>query len=76
MNKRRVEKKLLASGGTWFLMASKFCDANDPLEHQMSHRKTWHIHPDASYLHGDNIKRFDTLAELNDWLDGNHPEQE
>lgn len=67
--KDRITKKLLERGASWAIRSDKFCDPNDSLEAQAAGKKTYHIHPDASYPHWDSVQRFDSLAAIEDWLD-------
>jgi len=69
MNKRQITEKLIEKGMAWAVRSDKYTDPNDPLEDQVNRRKTWHIHPNASYPHQNDIVRFDTLAEIEEWIE-------
>lgn len=69
----RITKKLDANGSAWAVRADKYCSADDPLEHQMEGRKTYHIHPDRTHPYSDCILRFRSLSEVELWLSGKHP---
>ncbi len=66
--KTKITARLQNIGAAWAIRTDKFCDANDPLENCAAGRKTYHIHPDQSYPHWNSVQRFDTLAEIEDWL--------
>ena len=66
---RTLTTRLQALGGTFCVQVAKYCDPNDPLENQVNGRKTWHVHPNAAYPHQNSVQRFDTLDQLEDWLD-------
>lgn len=63
--KASVSKKLQQTGGAWATSNTKYIDPNDGF----GAAPTWHIHPDRSYPHENQIRRFDTLAELDNHLD-------
>lgn len=65
----RITRKLAELGMAWAVRSDKFCDPNDPLEDQMAGRKTYHIHPDAARPHQNDIRRFDSLKEVEEWLE-------
>jgi hypothetical protein len=65
----RISKRLRKAGMAWATSATKHVHPDDPLEDQSAGRKTWHVHPDASYPHTRNVHRFDTLDALEAWLD-------
>lgn len=67
-NKGQVTKALQAVGACWAVRTDKFCGADDPLEDQMAGRKTYHVHPDASYPHQDHILRFASLRAIMEWV--------
>ena len=71
MSKRhdRITERLSAIGAAWAVRSDKFCDANDSLEAQQAGRKTYHIHTEAEYPHWNYVERFESLTEIEDWLD-------
>ena len=62
--KDRVTKGLLEIGACWAVRSDRYCGANDPLEAQIAGERTYHIHPDASYPHQDDILMFRNLDEI------------
>ncbi|MBT9173477.1 MAG: hypothetical protein DDT21_01878 [Syntrophomonadaceae bacterium] len=70
----RITEKLESMGMAWAVCSYKYCDANDPMEDQIAHRKTYHIHPNARYPYQNDIFRFDSLTEIAKWL--NSPVEE
>ena len=60
MNKKQITEKLAAVGSAWAMRSDKFVDTNDGYDA----RPTYHIHPDASYPHQAQIKRFNNLAQV------------
>ena len=68
MRKEQVTKKLEEIGACWAVKAEKYIGVNDP-GNPWERKACWHIHPDCSYPHIDNIQRFNTLQELADWID-------
>lgn len=67
--RKRINRKLGELGMSWAVQQGKYVGPNDPLESQIKGRKTYHIHPDKSEPRGDYMVRFDTLNELEEWLD-------
>ena len=66
--KARITKQLEKRGMAWAVRADKFCDPNDPLENCAAGKRTYHIHPDASYPHWNSVERFNSLREIEEWL--------
>jgi len=52
----------------WATTDKKHCSPNDPLGDQMEGRKTYHVHPDVSRPHQNQIRRFGSLRELGQYL--------
>jgi len=71
MSKRqdRITKRLREAGMAWATSATKCTLPDDPMEDQIAGRKTYHVHPDASHPHSRDVRRFDTLDDLEDYLD-------
>jgi len=67
--RKRISTRLHEAGMAWATSATKHVHPDDPMEDQIARRKTWHVHPDASHPHSRDVVRFDTLDELEDWLD-------
>jgi len=65
----RITSKLSALGMAWATSPSKHIHPDDPMQDQIDQRKTWHVHPDASNPQASDVKRFDTLDELEEWID-------
>ena len=70
----RITSKLSALGMAWATSPSKHIHPDDPMQDQIDQRKTWHVHPDASNPQASDVKRFDTLDELEEWLDNGDEE--
>lgn len=68
--KRRITKKLNEVGAAWVMQSGKYCHANDPLENCAEGRHTYHVHPVASEPYQSDVVRFDTLAEIEEWIAG------
>lgn len=64
----RITQRLRKLEMAWAVRSDRFCDANDPLDDQIEGRKTYHIHPNASYPHQLHIVRFDSMREIEEWL--------
>ena len=70
MTKKQITKKLEEIGACWAVKAEKYTAVDDyTMAVSWFVKPTWHIHPDCTYPHTDNIKRFKTLQELSDWID-------
>jgi len=67
--KDRITKRLRQAGMAWATSATKHVHPDDPMENQIAGRKTYHVHPNANHPHSRDVRRFDTLDELEDWLD-------
>lgn len=64
----RITRKLTALGAAWAVRSDKYTSPDDSLDDRASGRKTWHVHPDASEPDQRSIRQFDTLAELEAWI--------
>lgn len=64
----RITRSLKRIGACWAVRSDKFCGADDSLEDRMDGRKTYHIHPDASYPHVNSVEQFDSLREIEEWI--------
>ena len=62
--KDRITKGLREVGAAWAVSNDRYCSPNDPLEDQVEGKCTYHVHPDASYPHQENIVRFRNLDEI------------
>ena len=62
--KDRITKGLREIGAAWAVRNDRYCSPNDPLEDQIEGKRTYHVHPDASYPHQDHIVRFRNLDEI------------
>lgn len=63
--KERISQGLREIGAAWAVSADRYICTN----HQCCNAldgdiRAYHIHPDASYPHQDNIKRFSNLDEI------------
>jgi len=66
--KDRITKGLRKIGAAWAVRSDRYCSPNDPLEDQIEGKRTYHVHPDASFPHQDNIKRFRNLDEVQAYI--------
>jgi hypothetical protein len=62
--KDRITKGLKEIGAAWAVRNDRYCSPNDPLEDQVARKRTYHVHPDASYPHQNHIIRFRNLDEI------------
>lgn len=65
MNKQKITRILSAEGMAWAVSANKVILPEDGFDA----RPTYHIHPDASYPHQNEMMRFASLREIADWLE-------
>ncbi len=68
MKKSQIEKLLEQIGACWAVKAEKFISPNDGGE-PWERKPTWHIHPDASNPRQENILCFDTLSDIQEWIE-------
>jgi excisionase family DNA binding protein len=66
---QQITARLQAIGAAWAVRSDKFCDPNDSLEAQAAGLKTYHVHPDAGFPHWNDVVRFRTLDEIEDWIE-------
>ena len=64
----RITEKFSKFGIAWAVRSDKFCSPDDPLEAQANGTKTYHVHPDASHPHVNDILRFSSLVAIEEWL--------
>ena len=70
MNTRaNLTERMLRLGMAWALRRDKYVSPDDPLEDQMRGRKTYHVHPDRSYPHQNHVKRFNSMADLEQYVE-------
>jgi len=67
--KERITDRLRKIGAIWAVRTDKFIDPNDPIEYQMARKATYHIHPNVTYPHQNDIKLFSSLEEIEEWLE-------
>ena len=66
--KDRITRKFRKMGMAWAGSSDKYCGANDSFDDQIEGRKTYHVHPDASYPHQNSVMQFDSLKEIEEYL--------
>ena len=62
--KEQITEKLRRIGACWAIRNDKFCAPEDS-----DGRRTYHVHPICKDPQQRYIKRFDTLAEIENWID-------
>lgn len=63
--KERITNDLLELGACYAVSSEKTILPNDGY----GARPSYHVHPDASYPHQNSIERFDTLADLEEYIE-------
>jgi len=66
-SKAQITKKLKEINAAWAMRNNKCVLPEDA--QNGSTRPTYHIHPDRSYPHQNSIMRFDTLAEIAEYIE-------
>ena len=66
---QKISQKLHDIGACWAVTSEKYLSPNDPEWLGERRQKTWHVHPVANYPHQKNVMRFETLKELEQWVD-------
>lgn len=67
MRKNQITKRLESIGAAWAVKDEKYIGTNDPGD-PWKLKPTWHIHPDCTYPHINNIARFESLRDLSEWI--------
>lgn len=67
MNKSRVSKGLREIGACWCVSADKYVCTNSQCC-GMDAKPAYHVHPDCSYPHQDNIMAFYSLRQVWDYI--------
>lgn len=65
-NRKQVEQGLEDIGACWAVRSDKYVSADNS---SYDAKPCYHVHPDASYPHQNNIKRFESLNEIASWID-------
>jgi len=60
----RITKELQEQGRAWAVRSDKHISPDD----EWDAKPTYHVHPNASYPHQSDICRFDSLNEIEEWL--------
>lgn len=71
--KDRITAALSEIGAAWAVTKDKCVLPDDPLEDQAAGRETYHVHPNRSNPHSNSVWRFNSLAELEDWIQERRP---
>src|SRR5436305_10846480 len=64
MNKQQISQGLRDIGASFAIRSDKFVAVNDP----QGSKPSYHIHPDASYPHEQEIIHFDSLKDIEEWI--------
>lgn len=64
LTKQQISGKLEQIGACWAVTSRKCVLPHEP--HDFS--PAYHVHPTARYPEQNHIKRFETLAELAEWI--------
>lgn len=62
--RKQVEKGLEDIGACWAVKSAKYVSPDD----EYGAKPAYHVHPDRSYPHIRDIKRFESLDELWSWI--------
>lgn len=69
MNKQQITKKLRELGAAWATTSDKYlCTDYQCCNHLNGDKPAYHIHPNSSYPHVNNIFRFTSLREIAEWI--------
>lgn len=64
MNKQTITTRLSKIGACWAIRSDKFIDSSDGWDA----KPTYHIHPNADYPYQQNILRFSSLKDINEYI--------
>jgi len=68
-SKKNLTERMSKLGMAWAGRSDKYVSPDDPMGDQVRGRKTYHVHPDASWPEVTAILRFDTLRELGEYIE-------
>ena len=64
MNKPQITAALAEIGAAWAVRAGKFLDPADDFDAEPS----YHVHPDVANPQQGDILRFESLADISEWI--------